>query len=72
MDAPPKAVEMVARKFADYIKWALATESAFEKIDGDKWVVMSDDGSEKYVVAVSPTTKFCSCPEFKLASPGTC
>ena len=63
---------MVTRKFANYIKWAMDTDGAFEKIDGDKWVVMSDDGSEKYVVAVSPTTKFCGCPEFKLASPGTC
>ena len=63
---------MLTKGNRDYIEWAMGTKGAFEKLDGDKWHVMSDDGSEKYVVCVSATSKFCGCPGFKLAPPGSC
>jgi len=59
---------MVTKKaVAKYFEWAMGTKGAFEKADGDKWFMKSEDSDEKYVTSVSPKTVFCTCPGFKLA-----
>ena len=64
---------MVTKKeVAEYFEWAMGTEGAFEKADGDKWLMKSESSDEKYVTSVSPKTVFCTCPGFKLAPVREC
>ena len=64
---------MVTKKeIAEYFEWAMGTEGAFEKADGDKWLMKSESSDEKYVTSVSPKTVFCTCPGFKLAPVREC
>lgn len=48
------------------------TKGAFEKIDGDKWIMKSETSEETYVLSVSSKTTFCECPGFKLGSDEGC
>ena len=63
---------MATKKFARYIEWAMSTKGAFEKIDGDKWLVKSESSDKTYVVSVSSKTCYCGCPGFKLSSDEEC
>ena len=59
---------MAAKKaVAEYLEWAMVTEGAFEKTDGNKGLMKSESGGERYAASVSPKTVFCACPGFKLA-----